>query len=179
MFRQWKQRRRFERLIHPHIEDLRRFAIKLERDKNNAEDLLQEALLLAMTRIDQLQHDGAARVWSSRILYRTFLNRCRRRKSDRSDPWNEQAERTVLPFPSPADRLADKQLGVRLEEALSRLPESQRQAIWLIDGQGFQFSEAAEILGVRPGTVASRVARGRASLRVDLCELARERGVIP
>jgi RNA polymerase sigma-70 factor (ECF subfamily) len=118
-------------------------------------------------------------VWTSRILYRTFLNRCRRRKSDRSDPWSEQAERTVLPFPGPADTLADKRLGVRLEAALSRLPEAQRQAIWLIDGQGFQFSEAAEILGVRPGTVASRVARGRAALRVDLDDVARERGVIP
>lgn len=94
MFRQWKQRRRFERLIHPHINDLRRFALKLERDKDEGEDLLQETLLLTMTKIDQLQHDGAARVWSSRILYRTFLNRCRRRKSDRSEAWSEQAERT-------------------------------------------------------------------------------------
>lgn len=179
MFRQWKQRRRFERLIHPYITDLRRFALKLERDPDEAEDLLQETLLIAMTRIEQLQHDGAARVWVNRIQYRTFLNRCRRRKSSKSDPWSEQAERTVLPFPGPADRLANKRLGVRLEEAMARLPAAQRQAIWLIDGQGFQFSEAADILGVRPGTVASRVARGRAALRVDLDDLARERGVIP
>ena len=179
MFRQWKHRRRFERLIYPHIQDLRRFALKLERDPDTAEDLLQETLLIAMTRIDQLKHDGAARVWANRILYRTFLNRCRRRRSDPSEAWSERAERTVLPFPGPAERLANKRLGARLEEALSRLPAAQRQAIWLIDGQGFQFSEAADILGVRPGTVASRVARGRASLRVDLSALARERGVIP
>lgn len=178
MFRSWQQRRRFERLIHPHLQDLRRFARKLERDPDRAEDLLQETLLVAMTRIDQLKHDGAARVWASRILYRTFLNLCRRRKSDPCDSWSERAERIVLPFPGPADRLVNKRIGVRLEEALSRLPSAQRQAVWLIDGQGFQFSEAAEILGVRPGTVASRVARGRATLRVDLSDLARERGVI-
>ncbi len=110
-------------------------------------------------------------------MYRTFLNRCRSQRADRAEGWSEQAERTVIPFPSPAERLADKRLGIRLEAALQRLPAGQREAIWLVDAQGFKFSEAARILGVKPGTVASRVARGRAALRVDLSEVARERGV--
>ena len=61
---------------------------------------------------------------------------------------------------------------------MDQLPPKQRQAVWLVDGQGFTFSETAEILGIRPGTIASRVARGRAALRQDLVDLARERGVI-
>ena len=178
MLREWQRRRRFERLIRPHVESLRRFARKLERSPDDAEDLLQEALLQGLTRLDQLQSDAAARVWISRVLYRTFLNRCRKRRSDRTEAWSEQAEQTVILFPGPDSRLSDKQLADRMASAMAQLPEQQRQAVWLVDGQGFKFSEAAEILGVRPGTVASRVARGRATLRQDLADLARERGMI-
>jgi len=178
MLRQWQRKRRFDRIIRPHVEALRRFARKLERDADDAEDLLQEALLQGLTRIDQLQSDDAARVWISRVLYRTFLNRCRKRRSDRTEAWSEQAEQTVVPFPGPEARLADKRLADRMARALAALPASQRDAVWLVDGEGFKFAEAADILGVRPGTVASRVARGRATLRQDLADFARERGVI-
>lgn len=183
MLREWQRRRRFERLIRPHVGSLRRFACKLEKDPDDAEDLLQEALLQGLTRLDQLQADGAARVWISRVLYRTFLNRCRKRKADRTESWSaeqlsEQADRTVIPFPGPDSRLSDKQLADRMASAMAQLPPQQREAVWLVDGQGFKFSEAAEILDTRPGTVASRVARGRAALRQDLADLARERGMI-
>ncbi|MEL6348903.1 MAG: sigma-70 family RNA polymerase sigma factor [Myxococcota bacterium] len=179
MFRQWQRKKRFERLIRPHVDGLRRFACKLERDADDAEDLLQEALLQGLTRLDQLNEDRAARVWISRIVYRTFLNRCRKRRSDRTEEWSERAEGAVIPFPGADARLENKRLGQRLEDAMASLPDPQRQAVWLVDGQGFQFSEAAEILGTRPGTVASRVARGRAALRLKLTDIARERGVIP
>ncbi|MCB9797956.1 MAG: hypothetical protein H6741_35195 [Alphaproteobacteria bacterium] len=85
--------------------------------------------------------------------------------------------------PRPARRrpgrdLGDRRLGDRLDRALAGLPPGQREAVWLVDGLGLKFSEAAEVLDLQPGTVASRVARGRAALRVELAELARERGVI-
>lgn len=177
MLKQWKRHRRFEQLMQPHIPSLRRFAQKLEKSSADAEDLLQESLLIGLMRIDQLQADAAARVWISRVLYRTFLNRCRKRQSQHGQ-WSDQADQTVIPFPSPDARLEDKRLAGRVASAMDRLPAKQRQAIWLVDGQGFKFSEAAEVLGVRPGTIASRVARGRAALRQDLAQLARERGVI-
>jgi RNA polymerase sigma-70 factor (ECF subfamily) len=178
MLREWQRKRRFERVIRPHVEQLRRFARKLERDGDEAEDLLQEALLQGLMRLDQLKSDAAGRVWISRVLYRTFLNRCRKRRADRTEAWSEQAERVVIPFPGPDARLADKRLAERMASALAQLPEQQRQAVWLVDVQGFKFSEAAEILDVRPGTVASRVARGRSTLRRELVDIARDRGVI-
>ena len=175
MLKQWQRRRRFERLIDPHIPSLRRFAQKLAPTTADAEDLLQESLVLGLTRIDQLQSDTAARVWISRVLYRTFLNRCRKRPPCHSEAWSDQ---TVIPFPTPDTTLSDKRLAERMASAMDQLPPKQRQAVWLVDGQGFKFSEAAEVLGVRPGTIASRVARGRAALRQDLADLARDRGVI-
>lgn len=175
MLKQWHRRRRFERLMQPHLPSLRRFAHKLEPSTADAEDLLQESLLIGLTRIDQLQTDAAARVWLSRVLYRTFLNRCRKRRRDPTEEW---ADQTVIPFPGPDTRLADKRLAARVASAIDQLPPKQRQAVWLVDGQGFTFSDAAEVLGIRPGTIASRVARGRAALRQDLVDLARERGVI-
>ena len=178
MLREWQQRRRFERLVRPQLEALRRFAFRLESSPSEAEDLLQEALLQGMTHIDQLQSDGAMRVWMSRVVYRTFLNRCRKRRADRTEEWSERADQTVIPFPSPAEQVSCQRLGLRLEAALQRLPDAQREAVWLVDGQGFKFHEAAEILGVPPGTVASRVARGRTTLRMDLVDIAREEGVI-
>jgi len=185
MFRQWQRRRRFEGLIAPHVDGLRRFALKLETNRDDAEDLLQESLLLGLTRLEQLQSDKAVRVWMSRIVYRCFIDRCRKRKNRQTEQWSEHAEpttshsSTVVPFPGPEARLANKRLGQRLEDALAQLPEAQREAVWLVDGQGFRFAEAAEILGLRCGTVASRVARGRMALRQQLNDIARERGVIP
>lgn len=178
MLKQWQRRRRFEQIIRPHSESLRRFAHKLEHHPDDAEDLLQETLLLGLTRLDQLRHDGAARVWISRVMYRCFLNRRRRHANTTVEPWSERAEHNVLAFPRADQHLSDQQLGQRINRAIAALPSGQQEAIWLVDGQGFTFAEAADILAVRPGTVASRVARARAVLRQDLADMARERGLL-
>ncbi|MEZ4236234.1 MAG: sigma factor-like helix-turn-helix DNA-binding protein [Myxococcota bacterium] len=77
------------------------------------------------------------------------------------------------PPPTPADRLHEQQeLGAGLAAAIDALPDDQREAVWLVDVEGMAFAEVAAVLGVAQGTVASRVARGRASLRVTLAALA-------
>ena len=60
----------------------------------------------------------------------------------------------------PDAEAASRQLGRAIETALDGLPADQREAVWLVDGQGLKFGEAAEVLGLPPGTVASRVAEG-------------------
>ena len=83
----------------------------------------------------------------------------------------------VLPLPTPDHLVEDRRLGLRIAAAIDLLPERQREAVWLVDVEQLTFAEAALVLDTRPGTVASRVARGRAALRVDLRIVAQERGI--
>ena len=161
---------RFERLVRPVLGDLYRFACRLTRDPVAAEDLLQASLLRGLGRLAQLHDDAAFRVWQSRVLYTTFLN-ARDRRADMY-VGTEHLERTPLLEALPDAEAASRQLGRAIETALDRLPADQREAVWLVDGQGLKFGEAAEVLGLPPGTVASRVARGRAALRVSLAHHA-------
>ncbi len=170
---------RFERLIQPTLEALHRFAHRLERDPVAADDLLQQSLLAAFRKLGQLKEDGAFKVWASRILFHTHLNRRKKRVESSVDPSTlehvvELDERRTSP-----EALTERsRLGARLASALDALPEPQRAALWLVDGQGFTFAEAAGVLGVPIGTTASRVARARTTLRTTLADVAREQGVI-
>jgi len=171
---------RFTRLVEPVLADLQRFARRLARDPIRAEDLLQQSLLQGLRKIEQLASDGAFRVWQSRILYRTHLNQLRRPPPMPVDPLDPTAVASP-PAPPSADphlRLLRRRASGRLADALDHLPADQREAVWLIDGQGFRYAEAATILGCAPGTVASRVARGRQTLQRSLRDLARDHGVV-
>jgi len=169
------RRGRFERLLRSEQRALYGFALKLTRDPVRAEDLLQQSLLTGLRRFDQLRDPGAFRVWMSRILLRTWQNQGGRKIDGVIELREVRAARAGG---GPDEALARARLAARMAEALDALPEAQRLAVWLVDGQGYRFHEAAEILGARPGTVASRVARGRAALRERLGDVAREHGVI-
>ncbi len=170
-----ERRQRYDGLVTPILQDLYRFARRLERDAVRADDLLQQCLLTGLYRFDQLKDEGAFRVWISRILYRSFLNN---RKKRVDEPMEDNVVQLAPPTSQPDSHLVRRRLGNRLSDALDRLPDDQREAVWLIDGQGFKYAEAADILECAPGTVASRVARGRIQLRRDLRHVAREQGVI-
>jgi RNA polymerase sigma-70 factor (ECF subfamily) len=171
-------RQRFRTLVAPHVGALYGFAFRLERDPVRAEDLVQETLVTALEKLGQLRDEAAASVWLARILYRRFLDRAARRREDATDP---ALLSNIVQLPlerQPDAETVARELGRALTRALARLPEAQRSAIWLVDGQGFRYGEAAEVLGVPPGTVASRVARARLALRVDLRAVAVDQGVI-
>lgn len=172
------RRSRFDRLVRPVLSDLLRFARRLARDPVAADDLLQQALLRGLDRLGQLEDDGAYRVWQSRIVYTTWLDQRPRRMEMTLDEGIGSAtplHREVARGPEQA--AASRQLGRRIADALDGLPADQREAVWLVDGQGFKFSDAAAVLGISPGTAASRVARGRAALRVALASVAADEGV--
>ena len=136
-------------------------------------------MLVGLTKIDQLADDGAFKVWQCRIVYRTFVNdRARKRPVPIPDDQLDNVVEIGAQREDPAEAAARRELGRRLDAAMDRLPAAQREAVWLVDGEGFLYAEAAEILGIRPGTAASRVLRGRAALRQGLARSAREQGVI-
>lgn len=174
------RRARFERLVRPVLGDLFRFARRLARDEAAAEDLLQTALERGLGRLDQLDDERAFKVWQSRVLYRTFLDE-RARKQD--VPMESEAlEGAVLRLDRgparPDEQAVAAEVGRDVRDALDALPIEQRDAVWLVDGQGFTYAEAAGVLGVAIGTAASRVARGRLTLRGSLQALAIEQGVV-
>lgn len=180
-FSDQRRRWRLSRLLTPAArESVARFARSLCPAPDAADDLVQEALLNAWSRLDALADDGAFRVWLHRVLYTTFLDRAdrERRHARKLSALAADESQAPLPFPTPAERLASLEIGERLRAAIEALPHEQRQVVLLVDVEGLTFAEAAHVLDIKQGTVASRVARGRAALRADLWDIAPERGVI-
>lgn len=191
--RTWEARRRepaqsegaklFEELVIPLLDDFYRVACRLERDPDRAQDLLQDALLQGFRRFAQLQAPSSFRAWMGRILVRTHLNTRRRRATE--VPLEEaegglEAQHTARSEEQvdPGFLVSAGALAHELKGALDRLPRDLALAVFLVDVQGYRYGEAAVVLDVAPGTVASRVARGRAALRTFLRHLAQERGWI-
>ena len=175
-----RRQRDFESLLLPVRQSLFRFAIQLAGDPVRGEDLLQQATEAGLRKFSQLMEPRAFRVWMSRLVYRTHLNDHKRR-SRRPEGQREDID-NVVPLPSrrpnPEDMAQASRIGERITEALDRLPAEQRRVVWLVDGEGFTYAEAATILEIRLGTAASRVARARLSLRTSLRDVAAEQGVI-
>lgn len=171
-----RSRDRFQALLLPVRDGLYRFALKLTADPGRADDLFHQAVVVGLSRIDQLDADPAFRVWMSRIVFHTHLND--RKRQSRGDGRAEPLDDNVVALPSsrpgPDSELDAARLGRRIAGALAGLPDDQAHAVWLVDGQGFKYSEVAQILEIPRGTAATLVARGRRALRASLCDLAGE-----
>ena len=158
----------FEELVRRHQDRLWAVALRTTRDREEAADALQDALISAYKAAGSFRGDSAVTTWLHRIVVNACLDRMRRRQS-----------RTTLQLPEdgphePADtrdRVAERDTRMVVEEALGQLPAEQRAAIVLVDVEGWSVAETAAILGVPEGTVKSRCARGRARLAVMLGHL--------
>jgi len=160
----------FREYVLPELEVLFRVARRLTGDATEAEDLVQDALVRAFRALDRF--DGRhPRAWLLTILRNTHYNRRRKRTPDLLE--DEVAQR--LPDPDDAaDGTADKALASGFQplvkEALGKLSLRHRQVIALVDLDQLTYREAAELLGVPPGTVMSRLHRARAKVRAHLEE---------
>jgi RNA polymerase sigma-70 factor (ECF subfamily) len=158
----------FEELVRRHRERLWAVALRTARDREEAADALQDALISAYKAAGSFRGDSAVTTWLHRIVVNACLDRMRRR----------QVRATVqLPEEGPnepadtRDRLAERDTRMAVDEALRELPVEQRAAVVLVDVEGWSVAETASILGVPEGTVKSRCARGRARLAVLLGHL--------
>ena len=165
--------RAFEELLSAHLDALYRTALHLCGGRRaDAEDLLQDAMLRAFDGFGELRDPAAGRSWLFTILVRTNLNRIRsaRRRAeimaaDLDDQAFEDALAAWTPSKSPADEANDAQLRERIVSALDTLDAQLRPVVWLVDVEGFQQREVAEMLSIPEGTVASRLFRARRILR--------------
>lgn len=158
----------FNELVRRHRDRLWAVALRTTRNPEDAADAVQDALISAFRNAASFRGQSAVTTWLHRIVVNACLDLARRRASRASVPLRE--EEAFQP-PDPRDRIAERELGLAIEEALGRLPVDQRAAIVLVDVQGFPVADAAEALGVPIGTIKSRCARGRARLAVQLGHL--------
>ncbi len=141
------------------IPSMRAFAVSLTGNTDQADDLVQEAMVRGLTYIQQFQPGTNIQAWLFAILRNQFHTLHRKRKREVEDPDGAIAARlSVLPE-------QDGYLDVQdLRAALTHLAVEQREALLLVAAQGFSYEEAAEICGTRIGTIKSRVHRARAEL---------------
>jgi RNA polymerase sigma-70 factor (ECF subfamily) len=143
------------------IPRLERYARVLTRDVIAADDLVQDCLARALEKVHMWEPGTDLRAWLFTILYRQYISHARRVARRREDVELPESHRSLALSANQTARLELRDL----ECALARLPEEQRTVILLVGLEGMAYDEAASLVKVPVGTVRSRVARGRESLR--------------
>jgi RNA polymerase sigma-70 factor (ECF subfamily) len=141
------------------VPDMRAFALSLCHQRDRVDDLVQEALLRALTGIQSFKPGTNMTAWLFTILRNNFLNEYRKSRREVSDA----GEYFVGTMTSQPDQDAHLQLD-EFRDALAQLPYDQREAIVLVGGAGVSYEEAARICRCAVGTVKSRVFRARERL---------------
>ncbi|WP_234051059.1 MULTISPECIES: sigma-70 family RNA polymerase sigma factor [unclassified Xanthobacter] len=140
---------------------LRAFARSLTRNRTEADDLVQETLLKALANIDRFDPGTNLRAWLFTILRNTYYTDMRKRRRE-NEGLSVLAQQDSNVGPS-----QDWSMTLQsLEEALTHLPDDQREALVLVGAAGLSYEEAAEVCGCALGTIKSRVNRARAKLLV-------------
>ena len=139
---------------------IRRFAWGLTKDPDRADDLVQEACERALERLHQFADRSRLDSWLYRIVYTRWIDRLRRSKtrSAHLSLMEKEAVEDSTGNTSGIERLVD------VRDALAALPQEHRAAVLLVGVEGHSYAEAAAVMDVPVGTVASRVARGRSML---------------
>ena len=152
----------FTALLKEHDARLRGLAFRVLGDRQYMDDALQDAYLRAYRARHNLRSPDEAGTWLYRIVYNACIDELRRSRR-RPHPVDVAAAGRAEPVArDTVGAVADADV---LRRALASLPDEQRVTVVLVDGEGFDHDEAAHILGVATGTVASRLSRGRAALR--------------
>lgn len=181
-----QKQRLFEEQALPLLDQLYGGAMRLTRNPQDAEDLIQETYLKAYSNFDSFKQGTNLKAWLYRIMTNTYINSYRKAKR--------------RPMESSADELSDFQLYTtaghdstglesaevealkqmpdsEISEAMNDLPEDYRMVVYYADVVGLAYKEIAEVMGTPLGTVMSRLHRGRKLLRAALKDVAREKGI--
>jgi RNA polymerase sigma-70 factor (ECF subfamily) len=183
------RRGEFEEVALPLIDSLFNLALKLTRNRKDAEDLVQETYLRAFRFFDSYEKGTNIKAWMFRILRNTFINRYRAGKKRPEDVDYAKVEETYeriideeylakRRMPSPEDSVMAGIPGQEVQDAIAALPEEYRTVLILALLEDLSYKEIASVLSVPLGTVMSRLHRGRKILQGTLLEYARKRGIL-
>ena len=180
----------FSRGIEDNMDALYGTALRLARSGADAEDLVAEAVSRAWSAIETLQDRQRFRPWLFRILHNCFISNYRRdvvrpredALGDRDDEelatlLNDQPDEFLVWWANPEREFFNNMLGSAIMAAIDDLPDVFRATIVLVNVEGLTYDEAAEALGVPPGTIRSRMKRGRTLLQKALWRQASDAGI--
>ena len=185
----------FGRCIEENMDSLYALAMRLTRNSADAEDLVAEAVVKAWAAIGTLEDRSRFRPWMFRIVHNSFVGDYRKKSvrpievnyeeascGDRDDEIAslliEQPDDFLFWWANPEREFANNLLGADIKAAIEALPESFRVTVLLINVECLSYDEAAEVLGVSPGTIRSRMNRGRTLLQKALWQHAKDAGLI-
>lgn len=154
----------WDELVRQHADRVYRLAYRLSGNQHDAEDLTQETFIRVFRSVQNYQ-PGTFEGWLHRITTNLFLDMVRRRSRIRMEALPEDYERVPADEPNPEEIYHDSRLGPDLQAALDSLPPEFRAAVVLCDIEGLSYEEIGATLGVKLGTVRSRIHRGRQALR--------------
>ena len=184
------RRELFEREALSHLDALYRTALRMTRNPEDAQDLVQDTYLRAYRFFDQFKPGTNIRAWLFKILTNSYINTYRRASAEPQKTSIDETEEFSL-YHSMAGEVQNGSLGWDVEAevldrfaeediraAIEKLPDAFRMTVLLADVEGFSYKEIAEITNVSKGTVMSRLFRGRRLLQKALWERAQSAGIV-
>mgnify|MGYP002655046318 FL=1 len=164
-------------------------ALRMTRNRADAEDLVQETFLKGWRAFESYQEGTNLRAWLFRIMTNTFINRYNAQQRRPQESELDEVEELFLfrrmgafdqskMSQSAEDQMLELFTDDEVKNAIEELPETFRIPVLLSDVEGFSYKEIAEMLEVPIGTVMSRLHRGRKAMQKMLYEYAKERGLV-
>ena len=165
----------FSELVNRHYARAVRVAYGLLKDRHDAEDCVQEAFVRVHKRLKDFEGTSAFYTWLYRIVVNASIDQMRKRKRERRVDIEEESTREALrssddPWATydhtqPETTVQRKQLGEQIQRALNELPEIHRAVILLRELEGLSYDEIAATLGIKKGTVMSRLFHARKAMQ--------------
>ncbi|HEU0257586.1 MAG TPA: sigma-70 family RNA polymerase sigma factor [Microbacteriaceae bacterium] len=178
----------FEQQALPYMDQLYGAALRMTRNRTDAQDLVQETFVKGFAAFRQFKQGTNLKAWLYRILTNTFINTYRKKQREPFQGTLEDLEdwqlggavsRTAASSTRSAEAEAlDHLPDGAVKDALQEVPEDFRLAVYLADVEGFSYQEIADMMNTPIGTVMSRLHRGRRLLRARLSDYARDRGYL-
>lgn len=163
----------WDQIVRDHSARVYRLAYRLSGNQQDAEDLTQETFIRVFRSLASYK-PGTFEGWMHRITTNLFLDMARRRQRIRFDHLSDEAERVEGTHADPVLTYDHNNIDADVQAALADLPPDFRAAVVLCDIEGLSYEEIAATLGIKLGTVRSRIHRGRLQLREALSHRAPE-----